>query len=1174
MIDLSPSVNLSNGIRLGHYKITSRLGAGGMGEVYLARDERLGRDVALKLLPEEVANKPLAIDRFTREARAASALNHPNIITIYEIGNLDAARFIVMELVQGLPLRAMMGEPLSIDLIASIGSQAAKALAVAHRAGIIHRDIKPENIMVRDDGYVKVLDFGLARLTSTFAQEPNADTPSLEEAETLNLTQPGAIIGTIKYMSPEQARAEPLSGATDIFSLGVVLYEMATACHPFSAHSQVGMLHAIVTEEPVAPTRLNPEISPELDSLILQMLEKDARRRPAASDVDRALGALAHTSSGPAISGPGIPVTRVKKAARHTVGRESEHAAARAAFDRASAGRGLVLSVAGEPGIGKTTFIEDFLAALDADDKSYNIARGRCSERLAGAEAYLPLLEALDSSLRGEGSQWAARVMKQVAPSWYAQVSTISLEGSSAERMAGERISQERMKREFGALLEEVSRLRPLILFIDDLHWADVSTIDMLAYLASKFETMRVLVVVTYRPSDLLLAKHPFLQIKPDMIAHGLCREIQLEFLSRTEIERYLALEFPNNRFPAEFPALIHARTEGNPLFMSDLVRYLRDKQVIREVEGEWAIVCSIAEIEQDMPESVRGMIQRKIDRLGEDDRRLLMAASVEGYDFNSAVIARALGLDPADVEERLEEMERIHALVRFVAEDEYPDRTLTLRYRFVHVLYQNALYGQLRPTRKASLSAAVAQALMGYYGEKSSEAAAALAQLFEAARDFARAAEHYRIAAQNAAQIYANNEAAILARRGLALLQSLPPTDERERLELPLQLALGYSISFSEGYTSTEAAECMSKARELCMKMGEAPQLFSTLYGLWIYYMVAAKLDTAREMAEQAVRLAETAQNAVMLMGGHYALGCTLQLMGEITSAYEHFKTCRRFHDHKQVRTYIPLFGTDPGVDCISQTARALWLLGYPDQAVKTVNEALAIAQEIQNPHCMAFALMFTAGVHHWRREPDETLKWATECVEYCTKHEQVQERLWVTATMGWAMAERGEPEKGMAVIQKCLAMIRSRGAEIIIPHLLAMIAEAQKKAGLIEEALASVSEGIEVLSRTGEHWCESYLYSLRGDLLLARCSPQEAEGSYRKAIEIARRQSTRSFELRATTGLSRLLRQQGRHEEARGMLSEIYDWFSEGFDAPDLKEAKALLDDLKGEGHRKDDS
>ncbi|HEX5731429.1 MAG TPA: protein kinase [Blastocatellia bacterium] len=1162
MIDLSPSMNLSTGIQLGHYKIISRLGVGGMGEVYLARDERLGRDVALKLLPEDVANKPSAIDRFTREARAASALNHPNIITIYEIGNLDAARFIVMEIVQGLPLRAMMGEPLSIDLIASIGSQAAKALAVAHRAGIIHRDIKPENIMVRDDGYVKVLDFGLARLTSLITQEP--------EAETLNLTQPGVIVGTLKYMSPEQARGESLSGATDVFSLGIVLYEMASARHPFSSSSQVGVLHAISAEQPVAPSRLNPEIGPELDSLILQMLEKDARRRPAASDVDRALAAIAHTSLG-----SGIITKLTKKAARHTVGRESEHAVARAAFDRASAGRGLILSVAGEPGIGKTTFVEDFLAALDAGDISYNIARGRCSERLAGAEAYLPLLEALDSSLRGEGSQWAARVMKQVAPSWYAQVSTVSIEGSSADAVAGERISQERMKREFGALLEEVSRQRPLILFIDDLHWADVSTIDMLAYLASKFETMSVLVVVTYRPSDLLLAKHPFLQIKPDMIAHGLCREIQLEFLSRAEIERYLALEFPNNRFPAELPALIHARTEGNPLFMSDLVRYLRDKQVIREAEGEWTLACSIAEIEQDMPESVRGMIQRKIDRLGDDDRRLLVAASVEGYDFDSAVIARALGLDPADVEERLEEMERVHALVRFVAEDEYPDRTLTLRYRFVHVLYQNALYGQLRPTRKASLSAAVAQALMGYYGERSSEAAAELAQLFEAARDFARAAEHYRIAAQNAAQIYANNEAAILARRGLALLQSLPPTDERERLELPLQLALGYSISFSGDHASTEAGECMSRARELCAKMGETPQLFSTMHGLWIYYLVAAKLDTAREIGEQVVRLAEAAQNAVMLLGSHYALGATLQLMGEIPAAYEHFKISRRFHDPKQGRIYIQLFGTDPGIDCLCHTARALWLMGYPDQAVKTINEALAIAQETQNPHCIATALMFTAGVYHWRREADEALKWATVCVEYCTKHERVQQRLWVTAALGWAMAERGEPEKGMAVLQQSLEVMRSRRAEIITPHLLAMLAEAQKKAGLIEEALASVSEGIEVLSRTGEHWCESYLYSLRGDLLLASaagsCSPQEAEGSYRKAIEIARRQSAKSFELRATTGLGWLLQQQGRHEEARGMLSEIYGWFSEGFDAPDLKEAKALLDDLKGEGQRK---
>src|SRR6266571_6815808 len=238
-----------------------------------------------------------------------------------------------------------------------------------------------------------------------------------------------------------------------------------------------------------------------------------------------------------------------------------------------------------------------------------------------------------------------------------------------------------------------------------------------------------------------------------------------------------------------------------------------------------------------------------------------------------------------------------------------------------------------------------------------------------------------------------------------------------------------------------------MSRARELCRKMGEAPQLFATIYGLWIYYTVAGKLDTARELAEQAVRMAQAAQDPVMLMGAHYALGCTLQLLGQITAAQEHMDNSLLFHDPKLGRTYIPLFGTDPGTDCISQSSRVLWLLGYPDRSLEMVGRARDMAQETGNPHSMAVALMFTAGVHYWRREVQETLDWGKSCVEYCTNHSQVQERLWVTPVLGWAMAEQGQVEEGITMIQECLAVLKAQGAEIVLPHILATLAEIQNK-------------------------------------------------------------------------------------------------------------------------------
>jgi predicted ATPase len=256
---------------------------------------------------------------------------------------------------------------------------------------------------------------------------------------------------------------------------------------------------------------------------------------------------------------------------------------------------------------------------------------------------------------------------------------------------------------------------------------------------------------------------------------------------------------------------------------MADLLRYLRGRQVLTQEQGRWTLAQTVPDLRHDLPESVRGMIQRKIDQLGEDDRRLLVAAGVQGYEFDSAVVARAVERDAAGVEERLDVLDRVHAFVRVVREQEFPDRTLTLRYRFVHVLYQNALYASLGPTRRASLSAAVAEALLGYYGEQSGSVAAEFALLLEAARDFSRAADYFLVAAQNAAHVCAHQEAVVLARRGIELLASSPDTPARARKELALQITLGPALFVTKDWSApdVEAAYarsgCLATPSRLC---------------------------------------------------------------------------------------------------------------------------------------------------------------------------------------------------------------------------------------------------------------------------------------------------------------------------------------------------------------------
>src|SRR6266851_364485 len=274
--ELLPNTTLS------HYRIVSKLGAGGMGEVWLAEDTRLDRKVALKLLPAEFTQDAERLRRFTQEAKAASALNHPNIISVYDIGECETGRFIVMEFVAGRTLRAVIAKDNSLETFFTLGAQMARALSAAHAAGITHRDIKPDNIMVRDDGYVKMLDFGLARLLPTTSSDPEAMTLAQQ-------TTPGTVMGTLAYMSPEQASGQTVGSPSDIFALGIVLYELATGRHPFKSETMIGYLHAITSQVPASMSSLKSHLPVALDDLILRMMEKDANSRPTASEVAQAL---------------------------------------------------------------------------------------------------------------------------------------------------------------------------------------------------------------------------------------------------------------------------------------------------------------------------------------------------------------------------------------------------------------------------------------------------------------------------------------------------------------------------------------------------------------------------------------------------------------------------------------------------------------------------------------------------------------------------------------------------------------------------------------------------------------------------------------------------------------------------------------------------------------------
>jgi predicted ATPase len=842
---------------------------------------------------------------------------------------------------------------------------------------------------------------------------------------------------------------------------------------------------------------------------------------------------------------------------RAIVGREKELTTLRSAFDEAPTGRGQFVCLSGEPGIGKTVVLDAFLLELARSGVFHHVARGRCSERLAGCEAYLPLLEAFEYLLRRADAS-VAGLIKAAAPAWHAQIAPLIQDVGADTGIATPGLSQERLKRELVTLLQELARRETVVIVLDDLHWADASTIDMLAYAATRCAAQRVLIVGTYRPADLRASNHPFLALKLELQGHALLRELPMPFLTRTDVESYLSLRFPEHRFPAQLAARIHDRTEGNPLFMADLVRFLCDRGVVARRDGRWVLLGPLDEVERDLPESVRSMVERKIGQLDDGDHRLLAAASVQGYVFDSAVVARALAIDAAIVEERLEELARIHGFVTRLGERQFPDRTIALRYRFVHVLYQNALYASVQPMRKASLSAAVAAVLLDYFGKQRAAVAAELAMLFEAAREFLEAAEYFQLAAEQASCVAATTETVVLARRGLAALTMMPETIDRVHRELRLQTILGPALMISVGWGVPEVEATYLRARDLCSQIGEAPELFPVIYGLWGYWHGRAEFETAVQLGEQLLASAQSVQDSTMLLLAHYSLANTLAVSGDWERSRTHVEQAIPLYVPQQHRSLSALYGGhDPGVVCRSGLPINLWVLGYPDQAVSRGGEGMTLAREIGHVPSVAFAFIFDAMLHQHLRDASRCRASAEAATTLTTSGDLAPLLLWATVLRGWAMVQQGMADEGITLLRQGIEGWRMMGL-VFRPYFLRLLAESYGRNGQAEEALAAIAEALAVIDRTHEGYAEAELHRLNGEL---QRNDADAAACFHRAIAVAQRQKAKSFELRAVTSFTRRLRKQGRCEEAADRLEEVYGWFTEGFDTVDLRETAALL-------------
>jgi predicted ATPase len=439
----------------------------------------------------------------------------------------------------------------------------------------------------------------------------------------------------------------------------------------------------------------------------------------------------------------------------------------------------------------------------------------------------------------------------------------------------------------------------------------------------------------------------------------------------------------------------------------------------------------------------------------------------------------------------------------------------------------------------------------------------------FEQGRSFARAVQYRRQASEHALRRHGYREAVEHLRRAIDVLKALPDSQERRQQELVLQVMRGSALTALEGHAAGDVAQAYARARELCEQVDDTPRLFPVLLGLGWFYLLGGSLDAARDVGKRLASMAEASRDPAIRLAAHNVLGAACFNGGEFETALDHFDRGIALYDpaaHSPLRSSAFRNVLDPGASCTAHAGWTLWMLGCPDRAAVRMREACALADTIAHPFTTAHAYRFAAGFHLSRRERDAAGECADASVAVATEHGFGAVLKAATFLQGWAIAEHGRGEDGIARMREALAVCREMHAESLLPAYLAWLAEVYVEIGRADEALALVSEGLASGQRSGCHYWTAELLRLKGILALAS-SAEEAASSFQEALTIARRQRAKSFELRAAMSLGRLWRTQRKAAEARALLSDVYGWFTEGFETADLIEAKGLLDELASE-------
>jgi len=839
------------------------------------------------------------------------------------------------------------------------------------------------------------------------------------------------------------------------------------------------------------------------------------------------------------------------------------------ALARASAGQRQLVFVTGEAGVGKTTLVDAFVTTVARSRSDVRIGRGQCVDTYGAGEPYMPILEAFEGLVRASGGEGLVDNLQRYAPTWLVQMpGVLPANEMDALRQSLAASTSTRMIREFLRLGEVVSAAAPMLLVIEDLHWADHATIALLSALASRREPARLLVLATMRPDDATTLQHPAASMMRELEAKRLCVAAAIAGLDASDVDTYVAKRFSPNDFPRGFSHALWQQTGGNPLFLTNAVDDLEQRGWLRQEADRWECTVTPAEIRLAVPGGTLKMIEARMERLSPADLELIGNASVIGRVFATQALAAITGRDHGEIEEQCARMARTGQFLQAGIAVQWPDGSVGREFVFRHALYEQVLYEHVPHARRVELHHRIAERIEAGYGDGAREVAAQLAHHFEHGGDARAAVRQYHRGARVALDRFAIHDAIAQLRRALALLATLPSTPESEAEELAM-LGTLITVLYSEGPNPSEVALIADRIQSLAGSGATTIEVFQALVAQMVCHAALAELPRAHAVSEQIIVRASQLDNwgDIIARAACLGEGSYLYLRGDPAAGLSSLE--RAF----ELPSLAGLAVVEPSVGAQAEAAICHCLLGSPRQAIEVMRAAYARAEVVQHPATLAYvaSAALRLGVLIQNRDLVATM---TAVITEIAQRSQVAR--WNGLAQigdGWTRHFDGD-DTAADLVRAGRQQLLDLSYRLYEPFYHLMEATVLTGRGAIGMADDVIENALLVAEQSDERWCEAELYRLRAECLLATAAAtptssrkrtsgnaQAIEMNLRRALEIAHSQRAIWWELRAARSLAQHFERNGRHDEASATLASVEPRFPEDAHLDDIRAAVGLI-------------